>query len=104
MDSFCRGHRFAYMGECWSRPALEKALYFSRRMLIMNQEPSNKTLIAAIIGATAIIVAAIIGLVSPFVENWAARYSPAFTPTVGSIASPQVIVVTATLLPQDVYN
>lgn len=63
----------------------------------MQPEHSNKTVIAAIISATAVIIAAIIGLGTPFAQNWAARYIPAFTPTTPSTSvSPQMIVVTAT--------
>lgn len=69
----------------------------------MNQESPNKTLIAAIIGGAAVVIAAIISLGAPFAQNWAARYMPAFTSTAGSIpSSPQVIVVTATFPPQGV--
>jgi|GEM_PF-4646568 hypothetical protein len=68
----------------------------------MNKEPPNITIIAAIIGATAIIIAAMISLVAPFVENWATNYRPPSTATVNfPISSPQIIVVTATFLPQE---
>ena len=70
----------------------------------MNQESPNKPLIAAIIGAVAIIIAAIIGLGAPFAQNLAARFDPPNTPTVGvTPSSPQIIVVTATIYPQVIH-
>lgn len=67
----------------------------------MKHETPNKPLIAAIIGAVAIIIAAIIGLGAPFAENLAARFAPPNTPIVEPIPpTPQTIVITATFPPQ----
>ncbi len=67
----------------------------------MKPEHPNKVLVAAIISGTAVIIAAIIGLGAPFAQNLAARYLPPFTPTsISNSPSPQVVVVTATYLPQ----
>lgn len=73
----------------------------------MGQESQGKSNLITVLGAVAVIIAAIIGLGLPFAERLADRYLPTFTPipiSSNTPIPPQVIVITETSAPVNIVQ